>query len=314
MDSVSPESKPRRSLPRTPPARRAPLVVRKRQQRAAARARIAAHTRQPLGAAQRAQDLLRDRGRSPGVRLGKAVAAIAGSLLVHAAVVVIGVLLGGAHKGTREIVDQQVKIEVRERPPEPPPEKPPEPPEPARVEQPVRPPPKVAKAPPPPEPKGPPPRVIGLSMEATSEGGGGPSFAVGNTRAGQTAAKAEAPAEVAPVAPPTAPIAATSNRAASRVPTAGVAYSMPKRKAARKPPYPETLKSQGIEADVTVMVSLDAAGKVTSAKVIKGAPYPAFNEAALKAAQDEDFEPATRDGTPIPYTLSFTYRFRLEDQ
>ena len=28
----------------------------------------------------------------------------------------------------------------------------------------------------------------------------------------------------------------------------------------------------------------------------------------------EEYEPATRDGVPIPSSLSFTYRFRLEDE
>jgi protein TonB len=89
---------------------------------------------------------------------------------------------------------------------------------------------------------------------------------------------------------------------------------MPKRKQQKKPAYPETLKSQGIEADVTVMVTLDARGKVTSVKIIKPAPYPEFNAAAEATAREEEFEPALRDGMPIPYTLSYTYRFRLEDQ
>ncbi len=204
---------------------------------------------------------------------------------------------------------------MRERKVEPEPVKEPEPPKP--IEKPFRTPPKVAQAEPPPPPtpvpKGPPPRVVGLSLESTTEGGEGPSFAVGNTRVGQTAATAVAPSEIGPdPGLQTAP--AETNKAAARIPVAGVKYSLPKRKQPSKPPYPETLKSQGIEADVTVMVNLDVAGKVVAVKIIKEAPYPEFNEAARKAAGAEEFDPATRDGVPIAYTLSFTYRFRLEDQ
>ena len=56
----------------------------------------------------------------------------------------------------------------------------------------------------------------------------------------------------------------------------------------------------------------DATGKVTRVKIISASPYPEFNQAADKAAHEEEFEPALRDGIPIPYTLSYTYRFRLE--
>ena len=29
---------------------------------------------------------------------------------------------------------------------------------------------------------------------------------------------------------------------------------------------------------------------------------------------EEEFEPATKDGVPMAYSVSFTYRFRLEDE
>jgi TonB family protein len=93
-----------------------------------------------------------------------------------------------------------------------------------------------------------------------------------------------------------------------------VKIAAPKRKRAKEPPYPPTLRSQGVEADVMVMVSLDATGKVLSVKIIKGSQYPEFDEAAKTAALAEEFAPAMRDDVPIPYTLSYTYRFRLEDE
>jgi protein TonB len=177
----------------------------------------------------------------------------------------------------------------------------------------------VAKLPPPPprepppEPaKAPPPRVVGLSLESTAEGGDGPSFAVGNTRAGATAGRAEAPKEVAPTAAAEAPPQPTANRAATRIPTAGITYTMPGGKP-KQPPYPATLKAQGLEGDVGVTVQLDATGRVTKVTIVKPSPYPEFNEAARQAAADETFTPATRDGVPIPYPLTYTYRFRLDD-
>ena len=123
-----------------------------------------------------------------------------------------------------------------------------------------------------------------------------------------------APRAPEPAAPPPTPTPAATarNQAASRIPVAGVQYTPPKRKRPHEPAYPETLKAQEIEADVTVMVSIDSTGKVTHVKIIRAAQYPEFNEVAQKTAIEEEFEPATRDGNAIPYTLSYTYRFRLE--
>jgi protein TonB len=294
---------------------RLPLSVRNRERRQAARGRIARQVRRPLTAAQRIFDPLRRDRRTSGARLGWVAAALLASAAIHGLVVFLGVVIGRSEVGRRDVVEQVVKVEMREHPAPPPPAPPPEPP----PEKPAPPPPRVAKLPPPkappPEPvKTPPPRVVGLSLESTSQGGEGPSFAVGNTRAGTTAERAEAPANVPPVAPPPAEEPAPANQAASRIPTAGITYTMPRRRAPSKPAYPETLKAQGIEADVPVMVSLDARGRVVSVKVVKPSPYPELNEAARRAAAAEEFEPATRDGVPIPYTLGFTYRFRLEDE
>jgi periplasmic protein TonB len=297
-------------------APRLPFRERRHRARQAARARIAARTARNLSAEQRANDPLA-RGRlGPGARLLRAVGALAGSTVVHAAVVGLGLVLAGFQVGVRAPQRQSVDIQVREHVPPPPPPPPPEekPPEPEPVaKKPARPPPAARPEPPPPDPTpSPPPRVVGLSMESTTEGGGGPAFAVGNTRAGETAERALDPAAVPAQPPPEA--APGPNQVARRIPTAGVAYTQPRRKQPSAPPFPETLKAQGLEADVTVMVRLSAAGKVEEVKIIKASLYPEFNEAARAHALTEAYEPATRDGVPIAYSLSFTYRFRLQEE
>jgi periplasmic protein TonB len=304
---------------RTPPARqeRDGLIARKRVYRRRGRARAVTLTAMPLTEAQRRHDPLPP-ARGGRSRLGRSawfVALVVGSVAVHVGIVVLGFVIGGRDRGKRENVRQEIKIEIAEKkvePPPPPVEKPPEP------ERRMRTPPKVVEAEKPPEPKAPPskapPRVVGLSLESTAEGGGGPSFAVGNTREGKTADKARAPEEIPTQAPPPADEESKTNRAAARIPVAGVKYEQPKRRAPIKPPYPETLKSQGIEADVTVMLQLDETGKVKSVKIIRESTYPEFNELARKIAMTEQFDPATRDGVPIPFSISFTYRWRLEDE
>src|SRR6185436_6735158 len=130
-----------------------------------------------------------------GTRAALLAALLLGAAAIHVAVVGVGFLIGGREPGRRERIEQTVRVEVREPPPPPPPPPPAE----LRPEPPKPPPPMLKKpAPPPPqprapEPKGPPPRVVGISLDSTSDEGGGPSFAVGDTRAGQTAERAAAP-------------------------------------------------------------------------------------------------------------------------
>ena len=292
-----------------PADRRLPLVTRRARSRQEARLRVARATRRGLSEAQRLHDPLEHGERGRARRALIATGAVLASAVLHFAIVQTGKLDLG-----RGETRQEVAIEVRERLPPPPPPPPPEPepePEPApRVERPAAPPPKAE--PPPPAPKAPPPRVVGLSLDSTSAvGGEGPSFAVGNTRSGRTAEQAVDPQAVPSEAPP--PEAAVSNQAASRIPTAGVRYTQPKRRRPTEPPYPDMLKTQGVEANVVVMVTLDSTGKVTKVKILKEAPFPEFNEAARRHALSEEYEPALRDGVPIPYSLTFMYRFRLED-
>lgn len=304
------------------------LARRQRRAREAARQRNAAHVTRPLTAAQKARAVPRQR--PAWVRALAAIAAVLGSAAAHGAIVIIGLVTAAMNLGATRAEEGPITFAVRE--PEVPEAEPPEPspepePEPTAVTRPslapaAAPPEPVPEIAPPEEPPAATPlRVVGLSLEATVEGGGGPAFAVGQTRLGETAARAAeatraAPATTAPATTKTTNPAATTtaNRAASRIPTAKVEYQMPKRKQPRLPTYPPTLKTQGIEADVTVMVSLDATGKVTEVKLIAPSPYPDFNEAARTTALAEEFEPALRDGVPVPYTLSYTYRFRIEER
>ena len=146
------------------------------------------------------------------------------------------------------------------------------------------------------------------------EGGNGPSFAVGNTREGRTADRAADPTKVAAVGagPIVAEPTEAPNRAATRIPTVGLVFTPAKRKQPSNPPFPATLRSQEIEGDVTVMVSIDATGKVTAVKIIKESPHPEFNDIARKFAMTEAYEPAMKNGVPMSTTITFTYKFRLE--
>lgn len=304
----------RRPLSLRERASRAPLVERRRAERARARGRARALTSVPLTDAQRRRDPLLPRRPGRFGRFGWVLLVLVASIAVHGGILGLPFLIGGGDAGRRRVVRQEVKIEVAEKKVEPPPPPVEPPPEPERMR------PKVveqkAPEPPKPQPSKAPPRVVGLSLESTIEGGqgSGPAFAVGNTREGRTDDKARNPQEIPKEAPPEADVESKTNRVAAKIPVAGVKYEPPKRKRPITPPYPETLKSQGIEADVTVMISIDADGKVTSVKIIRPSEYPEFNELARKTALSEEYEPATKDGVPMPFTTSFTYRWRLDEQ
>ena len=90
--------------------------------------------------------------------------------------------------------------------------------------------------------------------------------------------------------------------------------ALPKRKRPVRPSYPALLEQRRIEADVTVRLALGADGSVESVTILKSAAYPEFDAAARRAALREQFEPARRAGRTVPFALTFTYRFRLEDR
>ncbi|MDP7040542.1 MAG: TonB family protein [Myxococcota bacterium] len=250
-------------------------------------------------------------------RLGKAGAWLTGSLAAHLLILFIfstGLFSGflmrsdNTREAPVEIVVQEIKkkppeqasdVEAKkeaEEKPEPKPKKKPEPPKPK---------PKVAEEKPP-EPPQKVRRIIGLSMESTVSGSGGPAFAVGNTQMGATDKTAVDPNAITKLDP------SLRNQKATQLPIGGRLVK-PKRIAEVKPVYPDLLRTQGIEADVVVVVSIAASGKVKAVKIAKPSKYPEFNQAARAAALKETFIPAKKDGVPTAYTLQYTYRFRLDE-
>jgi TonB family protein len=302
------------------PARTNPFVEKRAQRRKLSRTRSLSHVRVPIHTAFRAH---RDQRRMPGwLRASIGILVLLASLGLHVGFVVMAFGVGklGAQ---REKERERLAIEMREH------EAKPKAPEPQKVPEPKKEIEKVAvvKAPlapkieePPKEPdKKPPPRIVGLNFESTvGEGSGdGPSFAVGNTRLGETDKIATKKEDVPKERP--APVHGTekptvANQVATRIPSKGVTFGEAKYRGSQvKPPYPPTLKAQGVESDVEVLVFIDATGKVTMVKILHESPYPEFNEAAKKAALAQQWEPATRNGEPMTSTKKYAYRFRLTD-
>jgi len=300
-------------------ARVNPYVDRRAKRRHASRARAMTHVRVPIHAEFHKHI---EQRRMPGwLRAAIGVLVLLASVAMHVGFVIMAFevgRLGTAREQERERLDIEMREHEAEKPKPAEPEKPPEP-EPERAEVVKAPPaPKIEEPPKEPEKK-PPPRIVGLSFESTvGEGSGeGPAFAVGNTRLGETdkiaADKDDVPKErPAPVQGTEKPT--TANQAATRIPRKGVTFVQAKyRGESLKPKYPQTLKAQGIESDVEVLVFIDATGKVTKVKILHESPYPEFNEAAKETALAQTWEPATRNGEPVSWTQKYAYHFRLTD-
>ena len=63
------------------------------------------------------------------------------------------------------------------------------------------------------------------------------------------------------------------------------------------PEYPESAKIQGIAGSVVLQLEIDPTGHVVEATIISGDPL--LTEAAIKAAEQWQFEPYQLDGQPI---------------
>jgi protein TonB len=75
-----------------------------------------------------------------------------------------------------------------------------------------------------------------------------------------------------------------------------------------QPAYNANARAAGIEGKVRVRLTVDETGKVIDVSVIQGLGY-GLDEAALAAAREATFEPATQCGKPVRATFTISMRF-----
>jgi len=82
---------------------------------------------------------------------------------------------------------------------------------------------------------------------------------------------------------------------------------------APKPPYPRAAVRRGIENVTTVVrVRIDAAGRVTSASLVRSCGRTDMDRSALGTIERSwRFRPATRNGTPVPAATTVRIHWRL---
>lgn len=156
------------------------------------------------------------------------------------------------------------------------------------------------------------PRKFTVAMEATVPGGGvavpaasGEGWAFGAPDGGAQAEKVlagPAPAVEKQKAP-----AAVDAAGVTRLPRLLTQPSLADMRSA----YPEDARRNGTEANVYLKILVDAQGRVTKVRVVRGSS-DGFDRAALELVKRFRFRPGEVDGRAVAVWIPWTYKFRLE--
>jgi protein TonB len=77
-----------------------------------------------------------------------------------------------------------------------------------------------------------------------------------------------------------------------------------------QPTYPEAAKAVGATGTIVIRVVVGTDGKVKSANILSSFGNPACEAAALAAAKNFEFNPATKDGVPFEQKISIPFTFK----
>ncbi len=85
----------------------------------------------------------------------------------------------------------------------------------------------------------------------------------------------------------------------------------PKKISAPPPQVPDRARGRHARGKVVIQATIDTEGRVVCPRVLEGGPL-GFTDAALEAVLGWRFEPATREGEPVPVHYTLTTMFRLQ--
>jgi protein TonB len=140
--------------------------------------------------------------------------------------------------------------------------------------------------------------VFGISMESTSQAGGGPSMPVGS-----------------PTRPTAEPGGAGhgTNKEASEPVAAYEVTTMPLPQGRCQGAYTEQAKQAAIEGTVVLDLVVGADGRVREVRVVRGLGY-GLDEAAIAALEACHFSPGEKSGARVPVRIrGFKIRFLLQN-
>lgn len=80
-----------------------------------------------------------------------------------------------------------------------------------------------------------------------------------------------------------------------------------------RPFYPAHARRRRIEGEVTVLFTVNTAGRTGDIRVVASTPEDVFTEAATRAMGRWRFTPAMKDGKPVAVRVRQAIRFRMEE-
>ena len=87
--------------------------------------------------------------------------------------------------------------------------------------------------------------------------------------------------------------------------------SLPRPTKRTAPEYPSQARQRGIQGHVLLKLKVDEGGRVDQVKVIESEPRGIFEDVALAAVRQWQFEPARYKGQPVAISVSQRIPFRL---
>ena len=237
-------------------------------------------------------------------------ALVAGSLALHGAG---WIAMGGLSKEKKYDSVAIALAEAKKKPEPPkkdvPPPKPIDPPKAPEVKQAKaapNPEPQLPDTPPPPANAGPvsdgPPGMEGFQDLGLSLGGGGGGMAV-PTGGGHGAGGPATPQPTATQKPVKALAPVAADECSEELVKAKLDHQV-------QPAYSQEARAASIEGVVKLELTIDAAGHVVGVKVVKGLGY-GLDDAAVAAAKQWTFQPATKCGKPVASVVKPGVRFEL---
>jgi TonB family protein len=108
------------------------------------------------------------------------------------------------------------------------------------------------------------------------------------------------------------PLAARGQSSPSEAAEPGKGLRPPKLKKFVEAVYPEDKRAAGTGAKVVLSIEVEDTGRVGNVEVVVPAG-PDFDVAAVAAARQFEFEPATMDGAPVPVKIQYAYKFVVKE-
>jgi TonB family protein len=127
------------------------------------------------------------------------------------------------------------------------------------------------------------------------------------TRAGITGSGNTVSLHAGPPPPPPPPAPGSDGMAPLRV---GGNIRTPSKIKDVRPQYPAEAQAAGIQGVVIIEATIDRAGRVSDAKVLRS--IPVLDEAALDAVRQWEFVPTLLNGAPVPVIMTVTVNFSMQ--